>query len=385
MRPADGWPAAPKEADLTLGRLSPDRRRLLQNRGMLALRVPRPPLDWEEWFNWLLEPPDELGNCTWYIDGSMLDGEWRDFRAVGFAIVIVSCSQELLAYGNGCTPAWCGTAAAAEAWALFVALSLCPSPPTVKTDCLALLHTAEGGLARATDASRPLARIWAAIGNVMDGDIYALVADRHLTWMPAHQSLATVGSRTLSDGVQVSVVDWRANRLADALAKQAAVQRKAPMAITRLLNSGRAATRHAAALLGWVTHSANNCIITCTLPDGTMVQRSCRDAQQPQFPKRRSRPAVDKTPQLPPPSAPLPEQPAEATCTLLMGAGVSSRRSESARQHTADVRAEQEWHKRRRIAEIAAASRPAVGKVSGAERLEQLQRRVRARIAERST
>ena len=123
-------------------RIGPDRCRLLRTRGLLALRLPKPPAERAEWFTWQLDPPEDMGLCTWYIDGSMLDGEWPDYRAVGFAVVVVSASRELLAYGHGCPPHWCGTAAAAEAWALYVAISLCPAPPQVKTDCLALLHTA---------------------------------------------------------------------------------------------------------------------------------------------------------------------------------------------------------------------------------------------------
>jgi len=154
-RPLEGWPVAPSRVMLVTDRIRQDRRQLLQTRAMLALRLPQPPKRLSEWFTWHLSPPETIGDSTWYLDGSMLDGDWPDYRAVGFAIVVVSSSGNLLAYGNGCPPNWCCTAAAAETWALFVALSCCPFPPSIRTDCLALLHAAEGGLARATSAQRP--------------------------------------------------------------------------------------------------------------------------------------------------------------------------------------------------------------------------------------
>ena len=36
---------------------------------------------------------------TWYLDGSMLDGQWVDYRAVGFAIVVVTASRDLATIG----------------------------------------------------------------------------------------------------------------------------------------------------------------------------------------------------------------------------------------------------------------------------------------------
>ena len=123
-RPAEGWPREPEHAKLALARISQERRKLLQTRAMLTVRVPKPPAHHRsEWFTWHLEPPDDINDAIWYLDGSMLNGEWADFRAVGFAIVVVSRSRELLAYGSGGPPHWCNTAAAAEAWALFTSVS----------------------------------------------------------------------------------------------------------------------------------------------------------------------------------------------------------------------------------------------------------------------
>ena len=177
----------------------------------------------------------------------------------------------------------------------------------------------------------------------------------------------------------MSVVDWRANRLVDALAKRAAASRQAPMAIIRLLSSGRSAVRHAAALLGRVTHAANNCTLNYTLPDGTVVQRICRDAQQPRFTRKRPRENSDSVSSLPALPAPLPQATMDApSCAQL----THRSRGVVAREEAASRKAEQEWHVRRRVAEIAATCRPSSTRPSGEERLEQLRRRVRARLSE---
>ena len=249
---------------------------MLQTRGLLVLRLPAPPNHIQEWFQWTLVPPDCEG-ATWYLDGSMLDGECVDYRAVGFGVVVIAPDGSLIGHGRGGPPCWCTTAAAAEAWALLFALRACPEPPYLKTDCQALLVTATEGVHKATAADKILARIWNGIAGALDGDVHRLVRDRLLTWLPAHQSSAAIGNRLLSNGREMSAADWRANRLVDALAKQAASIRQAPQAITSIIGSGRAASRHAAALLGQVTHAANHCQVSEELPDGTIVVKTRRD------------------------------------------------------------------------------------------------------------
>ena len=73
--------------------------------------------------------------------------------------------------------------------------------------------------------------------------------------------------------------DWRANRLVDAPAKQAAGTVQTPKAMRCLLGSGQAAVKHFAALLALATHAANNHVIAFQRPDGTMGSRTVRDAQ----------------------------------------------------------------------------------------------------------
>ena len=136
-----GWPLPAPKASLVLGKVSETRKNVLRDRALLAIRLPSAPFDQHGQFRWLLQadPNDQrLHDATWYCDGSMLNGRWKAIRATGFGIAVVSMLGVLLAYGLGCPPSWCATAAAAEAWAVQVpcahsrrryALTAWPSSP----------------------------------------------------------------------------------------------------------------------------------------------------------------------------------------------------------------------------------------------------------------
>merc|ERR1712115_773410 len=73
-----------------------------------------------------------------------------------------------------------------------------------------------------------------------------------------------------------------------------------PEAITCLFASGRSAVLHAAALLGVVTHAANNHKVSTQRLDGSWESRTLRDAQVPERrPLKRAR-------EVKPPQAPIP-------------------------------------------------------------------------------
>ena len=59
---------------------------------------------------------------------------------------------------------------------------------------------------------------------------------------------------------------WRANRLADALAKTAAKQRRLSSELLGRISALRDAHLHSASLLGWITHAANH--FQATTADG---------------------------------------------------------------------------------------------------------------------
>lgn len=100
-----------------------------------------------------------------------------DYRAVGFAVVVVvvvAADGILVAFGKGCLPEWCTTAAAVEAWALVFTLSIKSFAPRIRNDCQALLIAAWGSVERAVAASRPRARIWTRITACVDVDLGAV-------------------------------------------------------------------------------------------------------------------------------------------------------------------------------------------------------------------
>ena len=208
----------------------------------------------------------------------MLHRQWRLLRVTGFGIAVASKSGSLLGYGFGWPPSWCTTAAAAEAWALQVVLETCPFPPKMRTDCLALLSTAREGSRRAEHHSRPLARIWRLIRQAIDVDIASLVDGGLLAWVPAHKTLKAVGEAKDSNGNRLTIVDWRANRLVDMLAKLAAEAAQASKHTILLLKSAEAAAAHAACLLGVVTHAANNYVEVTVQADGEVTKRTLRDS-----------------------------------------------------------------------------------------------------------
>ena len=120
------------------------------------MRLPSPQRPAEGWFNWLVAPgPDCNELFTWYLDGSMHDGSWEEFRATGFGIVVVAPDHSLAAYGLGVPPSWCRTAAAAEAWALHIALLELLFAPKLRTDCQCLLTTHRQGAVQATGPKNP--------------------------------------------------------------------------------------------------------------------------------------------------------------------------------------------------------------------------------------
>jgi len=250
----------------------------------------------------------------------------------------------------------------------------------MRTDCLSLLRVSEGGTRKAVDASKQLARIWILIAGALDDDVSALTKADLLVWMPAHQSLRAVGEAKLSNGVRLTAADWRANRLVDALAKNAAKEVQAPRQLLALMASADAATLHAAALLGCVTYAANNHKVSEVGPDGSMIIRAMRDAEaRPASKKRKAAVAPVDLPARPAPpcscegilpwtprSCPRPARKRRLTARQL------ERRSSVAAFE-------------RRVAEIGASLSTAQVAETAQQRLEQLHRRVKARLAAAGT
>jgi hypothetical protein len=99
-----------------------------------------------------------------------------------------------------------------------------------------------------------------------------------LVWMPAHQTCKAIGVRRKSDNTLISSIDWRANRLADILAKLAAQQISAPDGLINVLDLAFQAARHSGCKLGRVTHMANNHTVSETDDSGKTRTTTYRDA-----------------------------------------------------------------------------------------------------------
>jgi len=377
--PIAGWPAPPPAAGKVLSAIGNERRKLLQTRGMLVLKLPARTQYQHGKFKWLLEPSQDDPRCdtaVWYFDGSMLNGRWKELRATGFGVVVTSTDGDLLGFGQGLPPSWCTTAASAEAWALHIVLTCCPFPPQMRTDCLSLLRVAEEGTRKAVDATKQLARIWVLIAGSLDNDVSTLTNEGLLVWMPAHQSLCVVGEAKLSNGRRLTATDWRANRLVDALAKRAAKEVQAPRQVLALMASADAATAHAAALLGCVTHASNNHKVNVVDADGNSVTRTFRDAEpRPTNKKRKAAVKPDGSH-----AQPLPQSSCEGILpwTPLSNSQPARKRRLTALQFEARTCAAALG---RRVAEIGASLSTPPDAVPAAKRLEQLHRRVKARLA----
>ena len=276
--PEGGWTRHGPDTAAFVARLAPARARIIRTRALFVEWVPRPPAVDAPAVRWITEPPDATRlDQRWFTDGSLVDAKWDALAVAAAALVVVSDGGELLAVAGVRLPPAVRTAPAAEASAIALATAFSVSPPRIVTDCKSLLTAARAGAARATAASSPLAGIWNAIVASCNGDLTTL-ADEQLIWMPAHTTARGFAGRCKSDGTPVTPLEWRANRLADAVAKQTARHSAVPRTFIRALDVASRAVRIEAAALGAVTHAANHVATTTTTASGATVTRVRRDA-----------------------------------------------------------------------------------------------------------
>ena len=192
-----------------------------------------------------------------YIDGSATDPCEPEFTRLGYGLAMVDENGSLLAVAHVVPPPWITDSAGAEAWALYVSLTFAPVAPNIVTDCLGLLRRLQDGTCRATAEAQPHARIWGMILNILDSDKQVIACAEKLFWMPSHIARCDIGQSTKSDGTAVSALDWRANRLADAAAKQSAMANRPPSQVRERLKFLQQAYSDGIVALATVTHAAN--------------------------------------------------------------------------------------------------------------------------------
>ena len=224
-------------------------------------------------------------------DTALFDEAKRFARRTGFGVVVVSCNGSLLGYGAGEPPSWIVDAAGAEVWAYYSVLALNPSIPDIVTDCKGILDGLRSDPFYTTGPKKALARTWQHIRNVLDDDF--TLARTRLCWMPSHRCASKLKGITGSDGLPVTTLMWRANRLADALAKGIASQHRLPQWALALVKTTGKLIKHQAARIGVATYLANNYEEQVTLEGGATATRFRRDstAARPHF-QRKGKPAT---------------------------------------------------------------------------------------------
>ena len=168
------------------------------------------------------------------------------------------------------------TAGAAEAWALVLTLRENPFPPRILTDCMGLLTAARAGPTTATKGNKIDARIWKLISAITDNNFAQL--SKTLVWMPAHTTSSAAGTRAKSDGKLLTTAEWRANDLADKLAKKGAACTPLRVQADATISLAGEALLQSAAKLGVVTHAANCHATEVTLASGATAVHMSRDS-----------------------------------------------------------------------------------------------------------
>jgi len=213
------------------------------------------------------------------------------------------------------------------------------------------------------------------ISGALEGDLQQIGDGGMLVWLPAHQSMASIGEAKLSDGTRLSHLDWRANRLVDAFAKAAAAINQPPPAVVKLLESAKVAVRHSATLLGRVTHAANHHSMLVVGPDGLPVTKVCRDSVD--------RPRVARDAPPPKPVCPQPKRKAVLAPRQVKPWQPQQRATIGCRRQPSRVvaaRNAEAYQVQRRVEEVGQSLQVPSDRPLGSDRLLALRRRVLGRL-----
>ena len=225
---------------------------------------------------WLQQPggDTDYGSLTWYIDGSLIDNQYKATARLGVGVVALDTLGNMVAAAHAIPPPWISSIPAAEAWGLWLVVSSTPCRKTVVTDCKGNVTALRSGRQWATASKRKAARIWNEIFGCLEPDDEG----KWLIWMPAHRTWKDVGKRTKSDGTQLTTADLRANAAVDELAKFAAASHRTPIEVRRAIEANHAVATYGRALLGATTYASQHKEETITEHDGTTTIRVKRDS-----------------------------------------------------------------------------------------------------------
>jgi hypothetical protein len=203
-----------------------------------------------------------------------------------------------------------------------------------------------------------------------------------LRWMPAHLSRAATLRACKSNGEPVTLTEWRANRLADIVARRCALSIAVPRARVKQLQIAADSLRVEATVLGVVTKAANShreSVCTCSGAMTTIVRRDSvkvdvRPADTPKRPWRTRVPA--------PPSEPRGVEDRGTPAEVQPRAAASIRAAAATRKRKRELAATENYILRDLLASRNAGARTAAsGAVDGVTRFDALRRRVAARAA----
>ena len=101
---------------------------------------------------------------------------------------------------------------------------------------------------------------------------------QRLVWMPAHTTASESETRVKSNGKSLTTTEWRANQLADALAKRGASSSALRTAADKVIKAAGNALVQSAARLGVVTLAANNHVTETINEHGVKIRIVNRDS-----------------------------------------------------------------------------------------------------------
>ena len=246
----------------------------------------------EESFEWVVPPTDSDGGVIgkFYVDGSMLDADWRLAGCCarrGWAFAAVDSLGEVVASARGRPPAWTGGINGAELWGLLMAAQAAFPGSPFRVDCQAVQLGTRRGVKWATAPKRQLARAWGPLASLLED------ASESVVWMPAHCTAKDVGYKELGDGSKLSSIDWRTNDLVDRLAKSAAHADRVPQAQRQRVQS---LWDRVTAIATWIVHDTALANHSPALLGGA-ASKMCHIRDNEGQQRRGTRRARQKTPQ----------------------------------------------------------------------------------------
>ena len=175
-------------------------------------------------FHWIIEPLEGIlppGDV--YVDGSALDGPYRQLIRCGWAFVMIDDLGNITAAARGVPPPWIDDIGGAEGWALLqAALHSIPGQNRYLSDCKSGVDVLFAGREKACSAKCKLARVNALVLATFDDDTRP-----HVVWMPAHKKDEQAGTLTIGNGEPLTLVHILGNRAVDSMAKMAVAEHRA--------------------------------------------------------------------------------------------------------------------------------------------------------------